>query len=171
MRWFSKVRNYIILSFFLSPSFLFGKFFLGTHKHGPRACLAPKTTVMNRMPFFAHASDFTIKDSHISEVGGDYFNIQFAMPAESTGWFGISMFHWSYWMKCPERIATQLLGKRKVHDLDQGDAEADGPRKRFKEVRNDILDSLMVRFLSWIIPLDEFLFRFIDCTSKGHRLA
>ena len=37
MRWFNKVRNYIILFFFLSPSFLFGKFFLGTHKHGPRA--------------------------------------------------------------------------------------------------------------------------------------
>ena len=37
MRWFNKVRNYIILSFFLSPSFLFGEFFLGTHKHGPRA--------------------------------------------------------------------------------------------------------------------------------------
>ena len=31
------MRNYIILSFFLSPSFLFGKFFLGAHKHGPRA--------------------------------------------------------------------------------------------------------------------------------------
>ena len=28
----------------------------------------------------------------LSEVGGDYFNIHFAMPAESTGWFGISMF-------------------------------------------------------------------------------
>ena len=47
---------------------------------------------MNHMPFFAHASGFTIKDSHLSEVGGDYFNIHFAMPAESTGWFGISMF-------------------------------------------------------------------------------
>ena len=35
MRWFNKVRNYIILSFFLSPSFLFGEFFLGAHKHGP----------------------------------------------------------------------------------------------------------------------------------------
>ena len=31
------MRNYIILSFFLSPSFLFGKFFLGAHKHGPCA--------------------------------------------------------------------------------------------------------------------------------------
>ena len=47
---------------------------------------------MNRMPFFAHASDFTIKDSHMSEVRGDYFNIHFAIPAESTGWFGFSMF-------------------------------------------------------------------------------
>ena len=44
------------------------------------------------MPFFPHASGFAIKDSHISEVGGDYLNIHFVLPAESTGWFGISVF-------------------------------------------------------------------------------
>ena len=112
-----------------------------------RACLAP--TAMSRMPFFADASGFIIKDSHMSEVGGDYFNIDihFAMPAESTGWFGISMFKWSYWTKCPERIATQLLGKRKERDLDKGDAEGDGPiaRERYGEVCDETLDGLMVR--------------------------
>ena len=51
-------------------------------------------------------------------------------------------------MKCLERIATQLLGKRKEHDLDRGDAEADGPRKRFREVRDETSDGLKVRFLS-----------------------
>ncbi|EDR05582.1 uncharacterized protein LACBIDRAFT_302898 [Laccaria bicolor S238N-H82] len=76
--------------------------------------------VMNRMPFFPRASGFTINDSHLYQVGGD-FNIHFAIPAEST-----------------ERITTQLLGKRKERDLDKGDAEADGPRKRFEEVRDEI---------------------------------
>ncbi|EDR09537.1 uncharacterized protein LACBIDRAFT_318699 [Laccaria bicolor S238N-H82] len=79
------------------------------------------------MPFFAHASGFTVKDSHMSEIGGDYFNIHFAMPAEST-----------------ERIAKQLLGKGKERDLDNGDAEADGPRKRFREVCEETSDGLMI---------------------------
>ena len=47
-----------------------------------------------------------------------------------------------------ERIATKLLGKRKERDLDKGDAKADGPRKRFREDRDETLDGLMVRFLS-----------------------
>ena len=70
-----------------------------------------------------------------------------------------------------EGIATQLLGKRKERDFNKGDAEADGPRKRLREVCDETSDGVMVRILSWIIPLDAFLFRFIDCTSKGHRLA
>jgi len=56
----------------------------------PRACLPP--TAINRMPFFAHASGCTIKGGHMYDVAGDYVNINLAMPAESTGWFGISMF-------------------------------------------------------------------------------
>ena len=44
------------------------------------------------MPFFAHASGFTIKDGHMYEVGGDV-NIHFAMPAESISWFGSFMFN------------------------------------------------------------------------------
>ena len=55
-----------------------------------RACLAP--TAINSMPFFAHASGCTINGGHLYEVAGDYVNIHFAMPAEFTGWFGISMF-------------------------------------------------------------------------------
>ena len=47
-----------------------------------------------------------------------------------------------------ERIATQLLGKRKERDLDKGDAEADGLRKRFREVHDETSDGLMVCFLS-----------------------
>ncbi|KIJ95592.1 hypothetical protein K443DRAFT_323237 [Laccaria amethystina LaAM-08-1] len=78
------------------------------------------------MPFFAHASGFTMKDGHMYEVGGD-FNIHFAMPAEST-----------------ERIATQLLGKGKGRDLDKGDAEADEPRKRFREVSDETSDGLKI---------------------------
>ena len=111
------------------------------------------------MPFFANASGFTIKDSHMYEFDGAYFNIHFAIPAESNGGFGISMFQLFHWTNCPERIARQLLGKRKERNFDNGDAEADGPRKRFREVQDETSDGLMVRFLSWIIPLDEFLFR------------
>ena len=51
-------------------------------------------------------------------------------------------------MKYLERIATQLLGKRKERSLDKGDEEADGPRKRLREVRDETLDGLKVRFLS-----------------------
>ncbi|KIK07078.1 hypothetical protein K443DRAFT_673652 [Laccaria amethystina LaAM-08-1] len=79
------------------------------------------------MSFFANASGFTIKDSHVSEVGGDYFNIHFAMPAEST-----------------ERIATRLLRKRKKRDFDKDDAEADRPRKRRREVREETSDGLKI---------------------------
>ena len=43
------------------------------------------------MPFFANASGFTINGGHLFEVAGDV-NINIAMPAESTGWFGISTF-------------------------------------------------------------------------------
>ena len=32
-----------------------------------------------------------MQDGHMYEVGGDCVNIHFAMPAESTGWFGISV--------------------------------------------------------------------------------
>ncbi|EDR08777.1 uncharacterized protein LACBIDRAFT_297379 [Laccaria bicolor S238N-H82] len=78
------------------------------------------------MPFFAHASGFTIKDGHIYEIGGDV-NIHFAMPAESI-----------------VPIATQLLGKRKERDLDKGDAEADGPRKRLREAHDETSDGLMI---------------------------
>ena len=48
------------------------------------------------MPFFAHASGCTINGGHLYEVAGDHVNIHFAMPAESTGWFGISMFQRRY---------------------------------------------------------------------------
>ena len=44
------------------------------------------------MPFFPHASGLTIENSHMYDVGGDYVNIHLTMPAESTGWFGISVF-------------------------------------------------------------------------------
>ena len=50
--------------------------------------------------------------------------------------------------KCLERVATQLPRKRKERDLDKDDAEADGPRKRSREVHDETSDGLMVRFLS-----------------------
>ena len=48
--------------------------------------------IINHMPFFTHASGFTLENGQMYEIGGDYLNIHFAMPAESTGWFRISMF-------------------------------------------------------------------------------
>ena len=65
-------------------------------------------------------------------------------------------------------ILLNEVGKERL--LDKGDAEADEPRKKFREVRDESLDGLKVRFLSRILLLDEFLFRFIDCASRGHRL-
>ena len=47
-----------------------------------------------------------------------------------------------------ERIATKLLGKRKERDPDKGHVEADGLRKRLREVRDETSDGLTVRFLS-----------------------
>ena len=56
----------------------------------PPSCLVP--TAINRMPFFAHFSGFTMKYCDICEVGGDCVNINFVMHTQSTGWFGISTF-------------------------------------------------------------------------------
>ena len=135
------------------------------------ACLAP--TAINRMPFFVHFSGFTMKYCHIYEVGGDCVNINFVMPTESTGWFGISRFQWCYWTKCPERIVIQLLGKWRVCGPDKSDEGVDGFRKRCREVHDETSDNRMVCFLSWFIHLfcSEVLFYFIDPIYKGHRLA
>ncbi|EDR10414.1 uncharacterized protein LACBIDRAFT_317314 [Laccaria bicolor S238N-H82] len=43
-----------------------------------------------------------------------------------------------------ERIATQLLGKRRERDPEKSDEGVNGPRKRHREVRDETSDGLMI---------------------------